>query len=132
MFLVDSSVWIEYFRPGGAATAKTRLKELLRMGNVLTCGVVQVEVLRGVKDEKNFEALSESFFSLPAVPLDGDVLALAARWGYELDRQGKVLPTTDLIIAAAASEKAVLLHMDADFKIIAGRFPLEEEMLQRR
>jgi len=129
MFLVDSSVWIEYLRPGGAAPAKSRLKELLRTGNVLTCGIVQVEVLRGVKNEKDFEALSEAFFSLPEVPLDGEVLARAARWGYELDRKGKVLPTTDLIIAAAASGKAVLLHMDADFKIIAGRFPLEEEMI---
>lgn len=30
MFLVDSSAWIEYFRPGGAKQSKARVKELLR------------------------------------------------------------------------------------------------------
>ena len=129
MFLVDSSAWIESFRPGGAHQAKARVKELLRWGNIMTCGIIQVEVLRGIKSEKDFNEICESFFSLPLIPLDEEVMRRAARWGYEMDRKGKILPTTDVIIAAAAYKKARILHLDADFKTIAEFFPLEEEML---
>ncbi|MGB9006837.1 MAG: PIN domain nuclease [Candidatus Aminicenantales bacterium] len=129
MFLVDSSVWIEYFRPAKSKKIKNRVKDLLRSGSVVTCGIIQVEVLRGIKNEKDFNEVCESFYSLPVIHIDEDVIKRAARWGYEMDRKGKILPTTDLIIAAAAFQKARLLHLDADFKVIAECFPLEEEML---
>lgn len=128
MFLADSSVWIEFFRPGGSRQIKNKMKELLRSGNIATCGIVQVEVLRGIKSRKDFDEVQDSFLSLPAIPIDEDVIKRAARWGFEMDRKGKSLPTTDLIIATAAHKKAGLLHLDSDFKTIAEFFGLEEEM----
>jgi predicted nucleic acid-binding protein len=50
--------------------------------------------------------------------MNDEVIEKAAQWGYTLDRKGNTVSTTDLFIAAAASDKAVVLHIDSDFEII--------------
>ena len=35
MFLVDSSVWIEYLRPKGSIRIKERVKDLITSGDVI-------------------------------------------------------------------------------------------------
>lgn len=129
MFLIDSSVWIEYLRPQRSAKIKDRVKELLKSGDVVVCGIVLIEILRGAKNKRDFDKLYESFLALPQIPTDEEVIKRASKWGFEMDRKGKVVSTTDLIIASAAYKKARLLHMDSDFKMIAEHFDLEEEML---
>lgn len=129
MFLIDSSVWIEYLQPKGSHKIKERVKEILQKEEAVSCGVVIVEVLRGAKDEKGFQMLRESLLSLPQLPIDNVVIERAAEWGFILDRKGKVVSTTDLVIASAAYKKARLLHLDKDFEKIASVFNLEEERL---
>jgi len=129
MFLIDSSVWIEYFRPRGSLKIKERIRELLELGVVVICGVVKVEIMRGAKNKRDLGKLFDSFYSLPQVPIDDEVIKRASEWAFELDRRGKVVPTTDLIIASAAYKKAKILHIDKDFKTIAEFFDIEEEML---
>lgn len=129
MFLIDSSVWIEYLRPKGSSKIKDKIKELLGLGVVAVSGIIVVEILRGAKNNKDFDNLRHAFLSLPQIPIDEEVIKRASKWGYEMDRKGKVVPTTDLLIASAAYKKARLLHVDRDFKIIAGFFDLGEEML---
>jgi predicted nucleic acid-binding protein len=129
MFFIDSSIWIEYFRPRGSAKIKEKVRGLLEAGVVVVCGVVLIEILRGAKNKKDFEQLYESLSSLPQLPIDEEVIKRASRWGFEMDRKGKVVSTTNLIIASAAYKKARLLHIDSDFKLITEFFDLEEEML---
>lgn len=129
MFLIDSSVWIEYFRPKGSARIKGKVRELLELGVVVVCGVVTIEILRGVKNKKDFAQLCDSFFSLPQIPIDEEVIERASRWGFEMDRKGKAVSTKDLIIASSAYKKARLFHIDSDFRTIAEFFDLEEKML---
>ena len=119
MFLIDSSAWIEYLRPAGTKKVKERVREVLEKEEAVTCGIVVVEILRGAKDDKVFKLLKETLLSLPQVPINDEVIERAAQWGYTLDRKGKTVSTTDLFIAAAASEEAVVLHVDSDFEIIA-------------
>ena len=40
MYLIDSSVWIEYFRAKGSAVAKQRVREILTNEEGLCCGIV--------------------------------------------------------------------------------------------
>jgi predicted nucleic acid-binding protein len=129
MFLIDTSIWIEFLRPGGSPRAKSRVKELLEAGIVATCGVVAVELLRGAKTKSQFDALSDALLALPQLPLDDETVSRAAAWGFELDRKGAVVPTTDLLIASAGYGKAKLLHADHDFQRIAAVFDLAEEMI---
>ena len=127
MFLIDSSVWIEYLRPDGAKRAKERVREVLQREEAVSCGVVTVEILRGARNEKDFQSLKDSLMSLPHIPLDDTVIERASRWGFMLDRKGKVVSTTDLLIASAAYKNARLLHTDSDFEMIASVVGLEEE-----
>jgi predicted nucleic acid-binding protein len=119
MFLIDSSAWIEYLRPNGSKKVKDKVRDILEKDGAATCGIVVVEILRGAKDDRLFETLKETLLSLPQIQMNNEVIEKAAQWGYTLDRKGKTVSTTDLFIAAAASDKAVVLHVDSDFEIIA-------------
>ncbi|MBF0564958.1 MAG: PIN domain-containing protein [Nitrospirae bacterium] len=130
MYLIDSSAWIEYLRPDGSQYVKTRVKEVLTKEDVITCGIVVIEIMRGARDRNDFNVLSGALNSLPRIPIDDAVIDRAAHWGYMLDREGKVIPTTDLLIASASFNKAVLLHVDTHFRLIASRVGIIEEMLR--
>ena len=130
MFLIDSSAWIEYLRPKGSKKIKERVREILQKEEAVCCGVVVVEILRGAKNEKDFRSLHESLTSLPQIPIDGAVIERAAQWGFLLDRRGKSVSTTDLLIAATAYKKACLLHAGRDFRIISSVVELDEERIE--
>jgi len=129
MVLIDSSAWIEFLHPRGSQKVKDRVREALQKEEAVTCGIVIVEVSRGAKNEKDCQALYESLMNLPQIPLDDAVIGRASRWGHLLDRKGKVVSTTDLVIAAAAHKRAGILHMDKDFEKIASEIDIEEERI---
>jgi hypothetical protein len=129
MFLIDSSAWIEYLRPKGSKKVKDRVREILQKEEAVCCGIVIVEILRGAKTEKDFESLRDSLASLPQIPLDPVVIDRASKWGFLLDRKGKTVSTTDLLIAAASYGEAKLMHIDGDFEVISAVVDLEEERM---
>jgi len=129
MFLIDSSVWVEYLRPTGSQKVKERVRGILQKEEAVSCGIVIVEILGGAKNEKEFQTLKDSLTSLPQIPVDERVIERAANWGFLLERKGKNISTTDLFIAAAAYKNACLLHSDIDLKVIASVVDLEEEKI---
>jgi len=131
MFLIDSSFWIEYFRPRGSQKIKERLREVLQKEEAVCCGIVVVEILRGAKNEKDFQSLQDALMSLPQIPIDDAVIERASRWGFLLDRKGKFVSTTDLVIAATAYKIARLLHSDNDFERLSSIIDLEEEKISK-
>ena len=129
MYLIDSSLWIEYFRSKGSLVAKQRVREALYKEEAVCCGVVVVEILRGAKNDRDFDLLSSSLLALPQLPIDEEVIKRAARWGYQLDRKGKNVSTTDLLIASTAFKETVVLHADSDFETIASEVGLKQEKI---
>lgn len=129
MFLIDSSAWIEYLRPKGSQEIKERVRGVLQREEAISCGIVTVEILRGAKSERDFQALHDSLFALPQIPIDEIVIERASKWGFLLDRKGKSVSTTDLLIAAAVYKRARILHSDSDFERIASEMDSEEERL---
>ncbi len=65
MFLIDSTVWIEYFRQKGSKKVKERVREIFQKEEAVSCGIVVVEILRGAKSEKEFQSLYDWVTSLP-------------------------------------------------------------------
>jgi len=130
MFLVDSSAWIEYLRPQGSVRIKARVRNLLEKEEAAVCGIVITEVLRGVKEDAAFEALRGIFFALPRLPLDEACIVRAAQWGRKLRRKGRTIPTTDLLIGAAAFHHVPILHADADFVALAAATGLKQEYIR--
>ncbi len=88
-------------------------------GELLNCGIVRVEVLRGVLKLRVKTELTHFFNIVPEVPLTATLLNNAANLAWSLDRQGKILPVTDIIIAACAQlAKAELITEDLHFQKI--------------
>jgi predicted nucleic acid-binding protein len=132
MYLIDSSLWIDYFRPKGSSAVKRRVRQVLQNDEALTCGIVIVEVLRGARTEAEYSMLEESITSLQQIPFDNEILNRAAQWAYQMDRKGRIISATDLLIASAAFGKALLLHNDEDFETIAAHVHINEERISAK
>jgi predicted nucleic acid-binding protein len=117
VILVDSSVWIDYFR-GTVAPQTERLDALL--GSELICvgDLVLAEVLQGFNTDREFNQARKLLTLLEVVDLGGQELAIqAARNFRTLRLMGvTVRKTIDTLIATACIEKDLsLLYSDRDF-----------------
>ncbi len=117
MILVDSSVWIDYFR--GTPTPQTDTLDAL-LGNepLVTGDLILTEVLQGFASERDFNMARKLLTSLDMVNLAGrDIAIQAARNFRALRALGiTVRKTIDTIIATRCIESGfMLLYSDKDF-----------------
>lgn len=117
MTLVDSSVWIDYFR--GVATPQTDTLDLLLGSEPLATGdLVLTEVLQGFGSDRDFNQAKRLLTSLVVVDLGGQNIAIqAARNFRTLRALGiTVRKTIDTVIATRCIESDyTLLYSDRDF-----------------
>ena len=117
MILVDSSVWIGYFR--GAMTPQTETLDSLLGREPLAIGdLILTEVLQGFTDERSFNKAKDMLTSLTIVELGGRHVAIqAARNFRALRKLGvSIRKAIDTIIATQCIESGYdLLHDDRDF-----------------
>ena len=117
MILVDSSVWVDYFK--GRATAQTGLLEGLLDSQELAIGDLNfIEVLQGCKIEKEFNEVRRLLGRLDLVVLGGEDVAVPAARNYlKLRQLGlTVRGTIDVVLATRCIVSGYrLLHSDRDF-----------------
>ena len=117
MILVDSSVWIDFFR--GTVTQQTeRLDLLLGSEPLLVLDLVLAEVLQGFSSERDFNQAGKLLTSLEVLELGGQEIATqAARNFRTLRAQGVTIrKTIDTLIATRCIEgDYALLYSDRDF-----------------
>lgn len=117
MILVDSSVWIDFFR--GSPTPQTEKLDALLGTEPLAVGdLILTEVLQGFASEKDFNHARRLLASLDLITLGGETLALQAARNYRtLRAQGvTVRKTIDTVIATRCIEDDLpLLYSDRDF-----------------
>ena len=117
MILVDSSVWIGYFR--GTITARTdKLDQLLGREPLAIGDLILAEVLEGFDEERDFENARKLLTSLAVVELGGAKIAIEAAKNFRaLHRLGvTVRKTIDTVIVTRCIESGFeLLHDDRDF-----------------
>lgn len=117
MILVDSSVWIDYFR--GTITPQTDCLDRLLSDELLIMGdLILAEVLQGFHIEADFARARSLLTALPIVPLVGSEIALKSALNYrQLRAQGiTVRKTIDTLIATSCIEHGyALLYSDRDF-----------------
>jgi len=117
MVLVDSSVWIDYFR-GKTTPEADRLDALLGREPVATGDLILTEVLQGFASERDFNRARKLFASLPILQLGGTDIAIEAARNYRLLRAKGVTPrkTIDTVIATRClADGIALLYSDRDF-----------------
>ena len=117
MILVDSSVWIDYFR--GMQTSETdRLDSLLGSEPVATGDLVLAEVLQGFGSVQDFNQGKKLLTSLPIIDLVGVDIAIQAAKNFRTLRSRGITirKTIDTLIATSCIEKGLtLLYSDKDF-----------------
>ena len=91
------------------------------MREVATCGIVRSEVGRGMRDVNRLRKFQARWDVMLYVPTDNRLWVEVEALAWEMDRRGKILPLTDLVIACCARRiNAVVLTFDAHFSEIPG------------
>lgn len=117
MILVDSSVWIDFFRGTPTAEAR-RLDSLLSTEPVATGDLVLTEVLQGFGNEQEFKQARKLLTSLVVIDLGGREVAIQAAKNFRVLRTLgiTVRKTIDTVIATRCIESGfTLLFSDRDF-----------------
>lgn len=117
MIIVDSSVWIDYFR--GVETPQTKkLDQLLGVVPLAIGDLILAEVLQGCSSDKEFSEVRQTLSALSVVNLGGVDIAIAAAKNFrKLRALGvTVRKTIDTVIATRCiMDGHELLHSDRDF-----------------
>lgn len=127
MILVDSSVWIDYFR-GLASPQTDKLDALLGNEPLLVGDLILAEVLQGFAAERDFNNAKRLLNSFDLIEIGGrDVAIQAARNFRTLRTLGiTVRKTIDTLIATRCIQSGyVLLHNDRDFDVFSEHLGLE-------
>lgn len=126
MILVDSSVWIDFFR--GVQTPQSVLLDRWLGVEILAVGdLMLTEVLQGFTRDRDFQTALRLMTSLTVVPIGGrDIAVQAARNFRTLRLAGyTVRKTIDSLIATRCIESGhSLLYSDRDFDPFAERLGL--------
>jgi len=124
MWIVDSSVWIDFFN--GIDTPQTNILESALGVEKLGVGdIILTEVLQGFRSDADFRVAQDALLRFPVFSIGGVELCVKSAKNYrELRRRGvTVRKTIDCLIATFAIEQGYsLLHSDRDFA------PFEEHL----
>ena len=117
--LVDSSFYIGMTRQG-----KNPLPLLTYLAvdrDLAICGVIRAEVGRGIRIPKVRQAFHGFWDVMINVQTDNKLWQQAEELAWKLDRTGKTLPLTDIVIACCAMRlDATILTHDHHFLEIPG------------
>ena len=117
MILVDSSVWIDYFK-GTRNEHTDTLDALLASEPVAVGDLMLAEVLQGFNSERDFNQAKNVLLSLQQVVIGGTEIAIQAARNFRTLRVHGVTvrKTIDALIATRCIEDdLMLLHSDRDF-----------------
>ena len=127
MILVDTSVWIDFFR-GVESWETARLAGALKANeDIAICGPVLMEIRQGIASDKGVKDIQRRLSPLVYLATLRKTYCHAADIYRAARAKGKTIrKTIDCLIAACAIEhRAGLLQRDKDFTVIARLSNLE-------
>jgi len=115
--LVDSCVYISMLRKGiDPAQEMTRNVKIVDLS---ICGMIRMEVIRGIKILKVRKRLEAFMDVMKNVPTDDRIWQGATELAWQLSREGLNLPNQDILIAVHAKRAgAAILTHDKHFSLI--------------
>jgi len=126
LVLIDTSVWITYFRPGCPPSLLQRVRKCLSEERVVGLPPIWLELLTGANQESTYGMLRDFLKGVPLLALDETLWDVAYHLGFTLRRKAVTVPSMDLTIAAAAIRHGIpLWHQDRHFDLIARHSPLK-------
>jgi predicted nucleic acid-binding protein len=127
VILVDSSVWIDFFRNEPSVQAEW-LDRNLGIETFVVGDLILAEVLRGFKSDRGINEARRMLAALEPLALGGEPIAVAAAKNVrKLRSKGvTVRGTVDLIIATRCIADGLhLLHSDRDFDAFQAHLGLQ-------
>lgn len=136
--LVDTSVWIDFFRNNENPKVDTLTEYLENDHPVLLCPVIVQEILQGIKSEVQFELVRKDLLAFDILIDDPLEAAIgAARLYRNLRKMGiTIRKSNDCLIAYYSIRYSVeILYNDRDFELMYKKLhfisPDEKEQLIR-
>jgi predicted nucleic acid-binding protein len=121
MILVDTSVWIDFFR-GENTPERWRLHELIEDEEEISISdIILAEILQGIKEDKKILSTRNYLLEFPIYEPKGVSTYIEAARIFRLcGKKGKTIRSTiDCIIAAVCLENNLsILHKDKDYNVI--------------
>ena len=124
LIVVDTSVWIDYFRRG-TSTAAQRLEKLLHEEVVFLTPVIRAELLSGTPTQQAYDLLKDRLSVIPLLEGPSHLWDLVAQGRFRLARKGIQASLIDVSIAVVARHhRCALYSLDKDFSQISKVLPL--------
>jgi predicted nucleic acid-binding protein len=124
--LVDTSVWIDFFRRISSRETALFKEALQRREQIFIAGIIAQEILQGVGNDAQHRSILRYLLLFSKIDAEFVDYLAAANIYRSLRRRGLTIrsPVDCLIAALAIKQKASLLHKGTDFTLIAQHFPL--------
>ncbi len=115
--LVDSSVWIEFFRKNEPYHGI--VSRLMDDEQIVCCGVILAELMQGAKSERELAVLENFLQVFTFIHETPELWAAAGKLSHSLRRKGVTVGLSDCFIAvAAASANVRVATLDRHFDIL--------------
>jgi predicted nucleic acid-binding protein len=122
LVLVDTSVWIDFFRGTGSREHRILHDLVEEEEDLCIANIILAEILQGIRSDKEFKQLKNYLLQFPIFSLRDVVSYIEAAQIYRVCRKKGLTirrPLDCLIARIAIENDLVLLHKDKDFDTIA-------------
>jgi len=116
--LIDTSVWIDYFKSINNNIAE-QVDEILNNAEVYVPKSVIAELIQGAKSEKEISVIEEFVNAFHIIDQSDDTWSKAGKLSYTMKRKGITANLMDCYLAVIAQENnCKILTLDRHFKDI--------------
>ncbi len=120
--LIDTSVWIEYFRSKSSPIAD-RVDRMFDEDEVWVPKIVIAELMQGAKSAKELSIIRDFIEAFNVIDQRDDTWIKAGRLSYDLKKKGKNIHLLDCYIAVIAQENGCkVFTLNRHFQEIQGIF----------
>jgi|Deesub1362A_J573_1020465.scaffolds.fasta_scaffold00317_34 hypothetical protein len=121
--LVDTSVWIDFFRK--REPFYTIVRQLIDEDRVCCLDMILAELIQGARSERKVDVLKDFLQAFDFIHVHSGLWEQAGMLSYHMRKKGRPLGLADCFIAIVAySNKIELLTLDKHFKYIKGEIGL--------
>lgn len=117
LVLVDTSVWIEYFRKKDKVFQY--VSKLMDRGSVCIAKLIVAELIQGAKTEKEVAVIKTLLEVFPVLQEQDDTWEKAGELAFHLRRKGRSIGLADCYLVTLTEQNgALLFSFDKHFEVI--------------